>query len=59
MRIDRRACAGQATLEFAVIAAALAAALFMPWADGLSPAEWLLGAVAAAASSVPAWLGAS
>lgn len=59
MRIDRRACAGQASLEFVVVATALAAALLLPWADGVSPADWLLGAVVSAASSVPAWLAAT
>ena len=43
MRIDRRGQVGQASVEFVVIAASLVAALCLPWLDGLSPAEWLLG----------------
>ena len=39
-----------------LIAASLVAALCLPWLDGLSPAEWLLGAVVEAAVAVPAWL---
>ena len=56
MRIDRRGQAGQASVEFVVIATSLVAALCLPWLDGLSPAEWLLGAVIDAAVAVPAWL---
>jgi hypothetical protein len=56
MRSDRRGQAGQASVEFVVIAASLGAALCLPWLDGLSPAEWLLGAVIEAAVAVPAWL---
>ena len=56
MRIDRRGQVGQASLEFVVVAASLVAALCLPWLDGLSPAEWLLGAVIEAAVAVPAWL---
>jgi hypothetical protein len=43
-------------VEFVVIAASLVAAFCLPWLDGLSPAEWLLGAVIEAAVAVPAWL---
>ena len=56
MRIDRHVQAGQASVEFVVIATSLVAALCLPWLDGLSPAEWLLGAVVEAAVAVPAWL---
>lgn len=56
MRTDRRATVGQASVEFVVITTALVAALCLPWVDGLSPAEWLLGAIVAAAEAVPAWL---
>lgn len=56
MRAERGAQTGQASVEFVVIATALAAALLLPWADGLSPAEWLLGAVLDAAASAPTWL---
>lgn len=56
MRIDRRGQVGQASVEFVVIAASLVAALCLPWLDGLSPAEWLLGAVIEAVVAVPAWL---
>jgi hypothetical protein len=34
----------------------LCAALLIPWADGLSPAEWLLGALVAAAQGFTGWL---
>lgn len=56
MRIERAAQAGQASVEFVVIAMALSAALCLPWMDGLSPAEWLLGAMVEAAAAIPAWL---
>lgn len=56
MRTDRSVQAGQASVEFVVVAASLVAALCLPWSDGMSPAEWLLGAVVEAATSVPAWL---
>ena len=56
MRIDRGVQAGQASVEFTVIAVSLAAALCLPWLDGLSPAEWLLGAMVEAAAAIPAWL---
>jgi len=56
MRIDRSAQGGQASVEFVVIATSLVAALCLPWLDGLSPAEWLLGAVVEAASALTAWL---
>lgn len=56
MRTDRGGSYGQASVEFIVIAAMLVAALCLPWADGLSPAEWLLGAVVEAAAAIPAWL---
>jgi len=56
MLIDRGVQAGQASVEFTVIAASLAAALWVPWLDGLSPAEWLLGAMVEAAAAIPAWL---
>jgi hypothetical protein len=47
---------GQASVEFALVSASLAAALLLPWAGGLSPAEWLLGAIVEAAGDFPAWL---
>jgi hypothetical protein len=47
---------GQATVEFALLATVLCAALLIPWADGLSPAEWLLGALVAAAQGFTGWL---
>lgn len=47
---------GQASVEFALVSASLAAALLLPWARGLSPAEWLLGAIVAAARDFPSWL---
>ena len=47
---------GQASVEFALVAAVLVAAMLLPWARGLSPAEWLLGAIVAAARYYPAWL---
>jgi hypothetical protein len=47
---------GQASVEFALVSASLAAALLLPWAGGLSPAEWLLGAIVEAARDFPAWL---
>jgi hypothetical protein len=56
MRTDRGKQSGQAGVEFTVVAVALVAALCLPWADGLSPAEWLLGAVVEAAAALPAWL---
>lgn len=56
MRPDRGVQGGQASLEFVVIATSLVAALCLPWLDGLSPAEWLLGAVIEAAAALPAWL---
>lgn len=56
MRADRGVQCGQASVEFVVIASSLAAALCLPWLDGLSPAEWLLGAVVEAAAAMPAWL---
>jgi len=56
MRIDRSVQAGQASVEFVVISASLVAALCLPWMDGLSPAEWLLGAMVEAAAAIPAWL---
>jgi hypothetical protein len=56
MRTERSAQAGQASVEFVVIATALAAALLLRWADGLSPAELLLGVLLDAAASVSAWL---
>ena len=56
MRIDRDMQGGQASVEFVVIATSLVAALCLPWMDGLSPAEWLLGAVIEAAAAIPAWL---
>jgi hypothetical protein len=56
MRIDQGVQGGQASVEFVVIATSLVAALCLPWMDGLSPAEWLLGAVIEAAAAIPAWL---
>ena len=56
MRTERVRQSGQAGVEFTVVASALVAALCLPWLDGLSPAEWLLGAVIEAAVAVPAWL---
>ena len=56
MRIDCSVQRGQASVEFVVIATSLVAALCLPWLDGLSPAEWLLGAVVEAAAALPAWL---
>jgi hypothetical protein len=56
MRIDCSVQGGQASVEFVVIATSLIAALCLPWLDGLSPAEWLLGAVVEAAAALPAWL---
>ena len=47
---------GQASVEFALVAAVLVAAMLLPWFGGLSPAEWLLGAIVAAARDYPAWL---
>ena len=47
---------GQASVEFALVAAVLVAAMLLPWAGGFSPAEWLLGAIVAAARDYPAWL---
>lgn len=47
---------GQASVEFVVIASSLVAALCLPWADGLSPAAWLLGVVVDAAAAMPMWL---
>jgi hypothetical protein len=47
---------GQASVEFALVAAFLVAAMLLPWSGGLSPAEWLLGAIVAAARDYPAWL---
>ncbi len=47
---------GQASVEFALVSASLAAALLLPWAGGLPPAEWLLGAIVEAARDFPAWL---
>jgi hypothetical protein len=43
-------------VEFALVAAVLVAAMLLPWPEGLSPAEWLLGAIVAAARDYPAWL---
>jgi hypothetical protein len=43
-------------VEFALVAAVLVAAMLLPWFGGLSPAEWLLGAIVAAARDYPAWL---
>lgn len=56
MATDRRRCRGQTSVEFALIAALLVAALCLPWADGLSPAEWLLGAVLDAARTTASWV---
>jgi hypothetical protein len=61
MRADLRHAAhrmqlGQASVEFALVAAFLVAAMLLPWSGGLSPAEWLLGAIVAAARDYPAWL---
>jgi hypothetical protein len=56
MRIDQGVQGGQASVEFVVIATSLVAALCLPWLDGLSPAEWLLGAVIEASVAIPAWL---
>ena len=56
MCADRGLQRGQASVEFVVIATSLVAALCLPWLDGLSPAEWLLGAVVEAATALPAWL---
>ena len=47
---------GQASVEFALVAAVLVAAMLLPWPEGLSPAEWLLVAIVAAARDYPAWL---
>jgi len=47
---------GQASVEFALVAAVLVAAMLLPWPGGLSPAEWLLGAIVSAARDYPAWL---
>lgn len=49
---------GQASVEFVVIASSLVAALCLPWAGGLSPAEWLLGVFVDAAAAMPMWLAA-
>jgi hypothetical protein len=43
-------------VEFALVAAVLVAAMLLPWPGGLSPAEWLLGAIVSAARDYPAWL---
>ena len=56
MRTERIRQSGQAGVEFTVVAGALVVALLLPWAGGISPAEWLLGAVGEAAAAVPAWL---
>ena len=56
MRIDRSVQAGQASVEFVVISVSLVAALCLPWMDGLSAAEWVLGAMVEAAAAIPAWL---
>lgn len=56
MRTERVRQSGQAGVEFTVVASALVAALCLPWTGGISPAEWLLGAVLEAAATVPAWL---
>jgi hypothetical protein len=47
---------GQVTVEFVLLATVLCAALLIPWAGGLSPAEWLLGAIVAAAHAFTGWL---
>jgi hypothetical protein len=47
---------GQATVEHVLLATLLFAALSVPWPGGLSAAEWLLGAVVAAAEAFTAWL---
>lgn len=47
---------GQATVEFVLLATVLCAALLIPWPGGLSPAEWLLGAIVAAAQGVTGWM---
>jgi len=47
---------GQASVEFALVAAVLIAAMLLPWPGGMSPAEWLLGAIVAAARDFPAWI---
>lgn len=56
MPSDPRHHNGQASVEFAAVSALIAAALCLPWAAELSPAEWLLGAIVEAAAAVPAWL---
>ena len=55
-RVSAGRLRGQATVEFVLLAAVLCAALLIPWADGLSPAEWLLGAIVAAARGFTGWL---
>jgi hypothetical protein len=54
--VSVRCLRGQATVEFVLLATVLCAALLIPWADGLSPAEWLLGAIVASAQGFTDWL---
>ena len=56
MRTAARRCHGQASVEFALLASMLCAALLIPWSAGRSPAELLLGAVIASAQAFPRWL---
>lgn len=47
---------GQVATEVTVVAAALAAALLLPWVDGESPAALLLGTLLALARGFESWL---
>lgn len=47
---------GQSAIEFLVVSACVALGLLLPWMDGRSPAEWLLGALADLAAAHIAWL---
>lgn len=47
---------GQAMTEMLVAAVALAAALLLPWLEGESPANLLLGAVVGVSRSFQSWL---
>ena len=57
-RVPGRPCTqrGQAATEMAVVSAVLAAALLLPWLDGASPAELLLGAFVGIARAYEFWL---
>ena len=55
VRTERRACAGQASVEFVIVASVLVVALAIP-VDGRSAASWLIDALEGAARGFAVWL---